>query len=200
MKFVFVCLKFVSWYFGTCAVRQYIFIKLLLSEKFEEGARASSAPLHLFRSHMWIFFSYTPRLVTQRWRIFKSYPSPNKRNTDTIAMTRAAVLPDGRGDYPETRPAKRLKSSPAASNAGDDKTTSQVVRRHPLGVRPSGNALTSPTNLKAHCGLFGKLPDELIMQFLEMLKVPHLLRLGATCRALHAFTRNEELWKALFIE
>ena len=75
-----------------------------------------------------------------------------------------------------------------------------LVRRHPLGVRPSGNALTSRTNAKAFAGLFAILPDELLIQLLETLNVPHLIKLGSTCKALHAFTRSEELWRSLFIE
>jgi hypothetical protein len=75
-----------------------------------------------------------------------------------------------------------------------------AVHRHPLGIRPSGNALTSDVNLKASAGHFALLPDELLASFLEILSPGDLLRLGGTCRALHAFTRNEELWRALFVE
>ncbi|KAK3713230.1 hypothetical protein LTR37_008663 [Vermiconidia calcicola] len=96
------------------------------------------------------------------------------------------------------RPVKRLKTSPKSIEASEVGAT--LVRRHPLGVRPSGNALTSSTNAKNACGAFARLPDELLMQFLETLQVPHLLRLGSTCKALHAFSRSEELWRALFIE
>ncbi|RMX93937.1 hypothetical protein D0867_04087 [Hortaea werneckii] len=35
---------------------------------------------------------------------------------------------------------------------------------------------------------------------LETFEAPDLLRLGGTCRALYAFTRSEELWRALFVE
>lgn len=75
-----------------------------------------------------------------------------------------------------------------------------LVRRHPLGVRPSGNALTSTVNLKQACGLFRVLPEEILMDLLERLDAQDLLRLGGTCRALHAFTRSEELWRSLFVE
>lgn len=95
----------------------------------------------------------------------------------------------------EARPSKRLKTD---RSSGDEEGT--LVRRHPLGVRPSGNALTSNTNAKDAAGLFARLPDELLMQLLETLNVPHLLKVGSTCRALHAFTRSEELWRTLFIE
>ena len=98
----------------------------------------------------------------------------------------------------DLRPVKRLKTNTTAPSSIDDAET--LVRRHPLGVRPSGNALTSSINLKPSCGLFAVLPDELLMQFLETLDALHLLRLGSTCKAIHAFTRSEELWRALFVE
>ena len=115
---------------------------------------------------------------------------------------RAALLNDDERETAqlERRPVKRLKSHGAAVNGSDTKDQSTLVRRHPLGVRPSGNALTSSVNAKWSCGLFGRLPDELIMQFFEMLQVPHLLKLGSTCKALHAFSRSEELWRSLFVE
>ncbi|KAK4628926.1 F-box protein [Fulvia fulva] len=93
------------------------------------------------------------------------------------------------------RPVKRAKT-----HLLDAKEDSTLVRRHPLGVRPSGNALTSNVNLKASTGHFAALPDELIAQILEIFQPQDLLRLGGTCRALHAFTRNEELWRTLFVE
>lgn len=82
----------------------------------------------------------------------------------------------------------------------DDLGDSSLVRRHPLGLRPSGNALTSTANLKSSFGLFAFLPDELISQFLEYFDPATLLRFGGTCRGIFAFTRNEELWRALFVE
>ena len=110
------------------------------------------------------------------------------------------------------RPVKRVKTSTTTRGNDDDNDNdndndhvdyeedSTLVRRHPLGVRPSGNALTSDWNLKSSCGPFARLPDDLLMQLLETLNIPHLLRLGNTCRALYAFTRSEELWRALFVE
>lgn len=82
----------------------------------------------------------------------------------------------------------------------DDDKDSALVRRHPLGVRPSGNALTARVNLKSAFGLFARLPEELLASILETLDAPTLLRLGSACRGLHAFTRSEELWRALFVE
>ncbi|CAK4031376.1 F-box domain-containing [Lecanosticta acicola] len=108
-------------------------------------------------------------------------------------------------ESPEQRPVKRSKLAAAAAATslnpeGKESEDSTLVRRHPLGIRPSGNALTSSENLKAASGTFATLPDELIVQVLEILDAKDLLRLGGTCRALHAFTRNEELWRALFVE
>ncbi|KAI6875844.1 putative F-box and JmjC domain protein [Hortaea werneckii] len=117
-------------------------------------------------------------------------------------MTDAALaeLTDSQADrlLEADRPVKRqrLESIPVIEHgeAGD----SSLVIRHPLGVRPSGNALTSSINQKAACGTLGALPDELLIQLLETFEAPDLLRLGGTCRALYAFTRSEELWRALF--
>lgn len=98
------------------------------------------------------------------------------------------------------RVAEPDKDDPGAKDnvtAHEDNTS---VRRHPLGVRPSGNAFTSSVNLKDFAGIFASLPDELLASFLETLEPQDLLRLGGTCRALHAFTRNEELWRTLFVE
>ena len=70
---------------------------------------------------------------------------------------------------------------------------------HPLGIKPSGNAFTATTNLRAAIGRFESLPDELILSLLETLDQLSLVNLGSTCRALYAFCRTEDLWKALFI-
>ncbi|KAG9534141.1 putative F-box and JmjC domain protein, partial [Aureobasidium melanogenum] len=111
-------------------------------------------------------------------------------------MTPPAALLDQ--DF-EHRPLKKQKLDPEADKTANP-DQSATIWRHPLGIRPSGNAFTATTNLKAAIGSFALLPDELLTQFLECLDAQDLLRLGATCRALHAFTRSEELWKALFIE
>lgn len=111
-------------------------------------------------------------------------------------MTPPAALVDQ--DF-EHRPLKKQKLHTTSDNESKPEE-SATIRRHPLGIRPSGNAFTATVNLKAATGSFALLPDELLAQLLEYLDAPDLLRLGATCRALHAFTRSEELWKALFIE
>ncbi|KAI9687280.1 MAG: hypothetical protein M1822_002323 [Bathelium mastoideum] len=98
------------------------------------------------------------------------------------------------------RPLKRFKyDSPVTTLDGADDNTF-TVPSHPLHVRPSGNAYTSGRNLMDEAGVWAILPDELLIQLLEYLEATELLRLGATCRALHAFSRAEELWKALLVE
>jgi len=105
-----------------------------------------------------------------------------------------------------SRPTKRYK--PDNTDEVPDETSAQpldepdatLTRRHPLGVRPSGNAYLASSNLKSACGGLALLPDELLSLILESLDAASLLRLGATCRALHAFARNEELWRASFTE
>ena len=81
---------------------------------------------------------------------------------------------------------------------GDDQV--ETIPHHPLGVKPSGNALTATWSLRAAIGSLVILPDELILPLLEYLDAPSLLRLGRTCKALYAFTRAEELWKTFFIQ
>jgi len=113
-----------------------------------------------------------------------------------LTMTPPAALLD---QDLEHRPLKKQRLDPGVDEAANP-DESATIWSHPLGIRPSGNAFTATTNLKSAIGTFALLPDELLSQFLEYLDARDLLRLGATCRALHAFTRSEELWKALFIE
>ena len=75
-----------------------------------------------------------------------------------------------------------------------------AVPPHPLGVKPAGNAYTSSFNIKSATGSFAGLPDEIIVQILEYLDASSLLQLEATCKALYAFARFEDLWKSLFLE
>lgn len=74
------------------------------------------------------------------------------------------------------------------------------VPPHPLGIKPLGNAYESKVDLKAFCGSFARLPDELLLQLFECLDARDLKIIGATCKTLYAFSRAEELWKPLFIE
>jgi hypothetical protein len=83
---------------------------------------------------------------------------------------------------------------------GDDDIGDATIPHHPLGVKPSGNALTATWSLRAAVGTLAILPDEMILPLLEYLEAPDILRLGRTCKALYAFTRAEEVWKTLFIQ
>ncbi|KAL8729832.1 MAG: hypothetical protein Q9166_004473 [cf. Caloplaca sp. 2 TL-2023] len=74
-----------------------------------------------------------------------------------------------------------------------------TVPPHPLNVKPLGNAYTANENIKIKAGLLAQLPDELITQVMEWLDPIALTRLGCTCKALYAFSRQEELWKPLFL-
>ena len=100
----------------------------------------------------------------------------------------------------EDRDHKRQKVTFALPDEPLQREGTIFVKRHPLGVRPSGNALTATRNFRQACGSFASLPDELLMQLLESLQAEDLLRLGGTCKALHAFSRSEELWRTLFVE
>ncbi|KAF2468230.1 F-box domain-containing protein [Lindgomyces ingoldianus] len=104
-------------------------------------------------------------------------------------------------DSAESRPLKKIKLSPAANAFTEDaENVAAAVPTHPLGIRPSGNAYTASENIKSRCGAFRRLPDELLNLILESFDADALVRLGSTCRALYAFTRFDELWRALFIE
>ncbi|KAI2765562.1 hypothetical protein DTO012A8_9217 [Penicillium roqueforti] len=81
----------------------------------------------------------------------------------------------------------------------DAEIITEAIPSHPLGVKPSGNALLATWSLRNAIGTFQHLPDELILLLLEALDGPSLLSIGRTCKAFYAFTRAEELWKALFV-
>jgi hypothetical protein len=99
----------------------------------------------------------------------------------------------------ESRPSKRSKTSAAATLENDDDEVAIALPSHPLGIKPAGNAYTAPENIKTGCGSFARLPDELLSHILESFEADTLIRLGSTCRALYAFTRLDELWRALFV-
>ncbi|KAF1959089.1 Clavaminate synthase-like protein [Byssothecium circinans] len=98
----------------------------------------------------------------------------------------------------ESRPPKKIKISPP-TDTDDDPVGAATVPPHPLSIKPAGNAYTASENLKARCGSFAKLPDELLSLIFESFDADTLVRLGRTCRALYSFTRLEELWRALFV-
>ena len=82
---------------------------------------------------------------------------------------------------------------------GQQESEPVALPAHPLGIRPAGNAYTADTNIKLAAGNFHCLPDEIIMEILEFLEPVPLVLLGNTCKALYAFSRFEELWKAIVI-
>ncbi|KAL8243742.1 hypothetical protein R6Q59_010000 [Mikania micrantha] len=73
------------------------------------------------------------------------------------------------------------------------------ARKHPLGVKPSGNALTSKTNLQMAMGSLAMLPDSIILLLFEFLDVPSLVNIGFTCRACFAYSTYDSLWRDLTI-
>ena len=74
-----------------------------------------------------------------------------------------------------------------------------AFKPHPLGVKPSGNALAAKPTALCETGVFGGLPDEIILVLLEWLDSRSLLNLGASCRGLYAYTTFDQIWKDLFI-
>ncbi|KAF2270686.1 Clavaminate synthase-like protein [Lojkania enalia] len=100
----------------------------------------------------------------------------------------------------EPPPSKKVKLSQVTNSLTDDtEDIASAVPTHPLGIKPSGNAYTASENLKSHCGSFARLPDELLSHILESFDADVLVQLGGTCKALYAFTRLDELWRALFV-
>lgn len=99
----------------------------------------------------------------------------------------------------ESRPSKRIRLSAAEEFQNDDEDVAIALPLHPLGVKPAGNAYTASESIKSRCGSFARLPDELLSHILESFDADTLIRLGSTCRALYAFTRLDDLWRALFV-
>ncbi len=87
---------------------------------------------------------------------------------------------------------------PSEFSAADERSI--AVPSHPLKIKPAGNAFVGEEDIKSAAGLFLNLPEELIVNILEYLGPTSLLQLGSTCKTLNAFSRLEELWKAIFIE
>lgn len=96
------------------------------------------------------------------------------------------------GTTEEPRAHKRPKTVYMAASA-------TITKPHPLGIKPTGNALLSTTSVprtKALGPLLGTLPDELLMTIAQELTRPEdLLHLGHTCKALYGFAWTDELWK-----
>jgi hypothetical protein len=90
--------------------------------------------------------------------------------------------------------------SEAENHLDFSETPEVAVPRHPLGVRPSGNVYSAESNDRDVIGSFSILPDELILQLLEYFPGEGLLSIGMTCKAFYAFSRTDDLWKALFLQ
>lgn len=119
-----------------------------------------------------------------------------------LGISRAMKMPDiaSLGGHP--RDPDAVASVYASSYPDDgfqDVSGPNAIPGHPMGVKPSGNALLAEENLRHAIGTFRRLPDELILMLLEWLDGPSLLQIGRTCKAFYAFTRAEDLWKALFV-
>jgi hypothetical protein len=97
---------------------------------------------------------------------------------------------------PQTEPHAASKPAPRIDPAS-------LHRPHPLGLKPSGNALLAPARAAAcrsgGLGGLARLPDALLLDALAHLPAPALFRLQAASRALLAFARHPPLWKALVV-
>jgi hypothetical protein len=98
----------------------------------------------------------------------------------------------------ETYSQKRVDSSSGDGQDGVSKPE-LAFKAHPVGVKPSGNSLAASENSANNMGLFGRLPDETVLVLLEWLDSKSLLRVGASCRGLYAYSTCDQLWKDLFI-
>ena len=79
-------------------------------------------------------------------------------------------------------------------------THDHIAVQHPLRIKPSGNAYTANNDLRLAAGLWKSLPDEIWILILELLDPCSLNTLGLTCKALFAFSRFEDLWKAFCVQ
>ena len=75
-----------------------------------------------------------------------------------------------------------------------------VIPQHPMGIKPAGNQFVAEHNIKAAAGVFSYVPDELLIQLFEFFEPLSLLQIGATCKALYAYSRLEDLWKTQLLK
>lgn len=104
---------------------------------------------------------------------------------------------------------KTIKAPEVATQSGngapDNERPPKEVQsesfRHPLGVRPSGNALTAEGQVSAMraLGALANLSDDLVLVLLEYLDQAALANLGSTCRALFAYCSYDQLWRELAV-
>ena len=81
----------------------------------------------------------------------------------------------------------------------DEDFVKDEAMRHPFGIRPAGNAITSNQNAAQNMGSFGELPDSLLLLLLEFLDQTSLANLGSTCRGLYAFCSFDPLWREIAV-
>lgn len=101
---------------------------------------------------------------------------------------------------------RSLPSSPVAEQPVQKKpkvvfraSAATIVRPHPLGIKPSGNALLAGATAQRTTTLgplLGQLSDELLMTIIQGITDPKtLLTLGHVCKCLYGFCWTDELWK-----
>lgn len=74
------------------------------------------------------------------------------------------------------------------------------VPSHPHGILPSGNLLSGRARDRQSGGLFAALSDDLLAHLLSFVTDwRDLVRLGATCRRLYAFSLPEDVWKEHYV-
>ncbi|SCU97984.1 LAFA_0G14664g1_1 [Lachancea sp. 'fantastica'] len=85
--------------------------------------------------------------------------------------------------------------------------THTVAPTHPLGVKPSGNALLEGNKAKDEVqrrkllGKFDYLNEEALIFIISLLKTPRdLLNFGHASRILYAYTYSEDLWRKLYVD
>lgn len=114
-------------------------------------------------------------------------------------------------DIVNERPTKRARFAPDVLEPTLRETLGKrspppptsLHRPHPLGIKPSGNALLSPERAararSGGLGAFAALPDELVLEILTLLLPRTLFRLQAVSRAFFVFSRHQALWKVHYI-
>ena len=109
----------------------------------------------------------------------------------TQTLSRAAAFRDVSSE--------KAVDSLSSNGDKDSRDADLAFNAHPLGVKPGGNALAAQATAWVKMGVFGGLPDEIILELLEWLDGKSLLNVGASCRGLYAYTTFDQLWKDLFI-
>ena len=110
--------------------------------------------------------------------LFSHHPTHPQAETELMTLTPPL-------DKPRLQPEEPLET---------------VIPCHPLGIKPLGNLYLARRNIKEAAGLFYSIPDDLLIQILEFLEPLPLLKLGASCKALWAFSRHEDLWRTQYVK